>query len=233
MAETQIHSPRHLPRATARRADSIPLTGQVDGTVWQCADVLTIDQYPWYAQGTKQATVLRVLYDDVALVLQFSCEDSHIFSETVALNGPVCRDSCVEFFATIDPGKGPDYFNFEVNACGTVHLGWGPAGSGGGVSRSLVSAPLAETITVVSSVSGPTKQESPADNGWWLAARIPFATLSEFTGESVRPTRGSAWRCNAYRCGGKTDDQFAAWAWIDWPHPSFHRPEFFGELRFE
>ena len=233
MAENMTQQPRRLPQATARRAVDIPLTGQVDATPWQRAEPLAIDQFVWFERGQKQATALRVLYDDDALFLQFLCEDSHIFSETTELNGPVCRDSCVEFFATIDPAKGPDYFNFEVNACGTIHLGWGPAGSGGGVSRSLVSAELAAAITVVSSVAGPTKQESPSDANWWLAARIPFATLSAFTGQPVRVGPGTLWRCNAFRCGGKTDDQFAAWAWIDWPHPSFHRPQFFGELRFE
>ena len=233
MTEIATTQPRRSPQVTARHAVNIPLTGQVEHTPWQAADVLPIDQYMWHERGKKQATTLRLLYDDAALYLQFLCEDSHIFSETTALNGPVCRDSCVEFFATINPAQGPDYFNLEINACGTMHLGWGPTGSGGGFSRSLVPAPLAETITIASSVPGPVKPESPSDNGWWLTARVPFATLAAFTGEPVRVTKGTAWRCNAFRCGGKTEDQFAAWAWIDWPHPKFHCPEFFGELVFE
>jgi len=224
---------RRSPCCTVRLAENIPLTGLVDSTPWRQADRLEIDQYPWYVDGKKQATTLRLLYDADALYLQFHCDDAHIFSETTDLNGPVCRDSCVEFFATIDPDNGPGYFNFEVNACGTIHLGWGLAGSGGGVNRILVPKTLAKDITVVSSVSGPTKQESPHDRTWWLTARIPFATLSAFTGLPVRVGPGTRWRCNAFRCGGKTDDQFATWSWIDWPHPSFHRPECFGELRFE
>jgi len=230
MTENNIQPPRRLPRCTARRADNIPLTGLVDGTPWSLSDALAIDQYMWHERGKKQATALRVLYDDAALYLQYLCEDSHIFSETTALNGPVYKDSCVEFFATIDPDSGPDYFNLEMNACGMLLMGWGAAGGGG---RTHVSAELAAAIAIASSVAGPTKPESPSDNGWWLVARVPFATLSAFTGRAVRVGPGTRWRCNAFRCGGKTEDQFAAWAWIDWPHPSFHQPQFFGELRFE
>ena len=225
-----VQQPRHLPSATARFSNNIPLIGQIDGTPWRQAEPLYIDQYSWHERGKKQGTTLRLLYDDAALYTQFQCEDAHIFSETTALNGPVYRDSCVEFFATIDPAKGPDYFNLEMNACGMMLMGWGPAGGGG---RSHISEELARTITIVSSVSGPTKQESPADNGWWLVARVPFATLTAFTGRPVRPARGTIWRCNAFRCGGKTEDQFASWAWIDMPHPTFHQPQFFGELLFE
>ena len=59
-----------------------------------------------------------------------------------------------------------------------------------------------------------------------------FEFLREFTGRPVAPKAGTRWLANFFRCGGKTDCQFASWNNIVWKHPDFHRPEFFGELRF-
>lgn len=206
-----------------------PLCGQVDGTCWSQSAEIAIDQYPWYTDGHKQGTVARVMYDKSAIYFQFICEDRHIFSQVQELNGLVCRDSCVEFFASIDLANGPDYFNFEVNCCGVFHMGFGPGRQG----RKPISPELARRIQVVTSMPGPIKPESPDDRQWWLAVAIPFDVLSEFTGKTINPKPGDIWRGNFYRCGGKTDDQYAAWSPINTPNPDFHSPEFFGKLSFE
>ena len=103
----------------------VPLSGEVEGTPWEHANTLHISRYPWYIAGEKQATTARLLYDREAIYAQFQCRDRHIFSRTTELNGSVCLDSCVEFFATPDPGRGPHYFNLEVSCCGVMHLGFG------------------------------------------------------------------------------------------------------------
>ena len=86
---------------------------------------------------------------------------------------------------------------------------------------------------VGTSIPTPTKVESPNDDGWWLAAAIPFSAISELAGFKVAPKSGTVWRANFYRCGGRTDPQYACWNHIDNPQPDFHRPEFFGNLTFE
>ena len=212
-----------------RAAGPVALTGDAKAGPWASAESLAVDQFPWCKGGVKEATAARVLYDARAIYVQFICQDGHISTEVRPLNGNVCCDSCVEFFATVDPAKGPDYFNFEVNCCGQIHLGFGPRR---GADRKLVAAPLASRIRVASSVPGPTKDESPDDKGWWLAAELPFDMLSEFAGVKIAPAAGSVWRGNFYRCGGKTNQQFAAWNPPGTPRPDFHCPEFFGELTF-
>jgi len=207
---------------------TVPLCGEVAGTVWQAAETLAIDNWPWYQAGDKQPTQTRLLYDEAAVYIQFQCQDKHIYSEATELNGDVYKDSCVEFFANVAPEVGPGYFNFEANCCGVFHLGFGP-GRGG---RKLITEDLAGLIAVACSEPGPTRDESPDDSGWWLAARIPFDVLSEFTGRDVSPKAGDYWRANFYRCGGKTDDQYACWNPITSPQPDFHRPECFGRLIF-
>ncbi len=214
-----------------RRASG-PVRLACDDPVWGQADRLEIDEYPWYTSGLKQATAVAVLYDDEAIYLLFVCEDKHISAVETLANSNVHIDSCVEFFATIDPdgrwGKW-GYFNFEANCCGAAKLGFRP----GPEWRTLAPAELVETIRVNTSIPTPTKDESPDDDGWWLAAAIPFSAISEMVDGDVAPKSGDTWRANFYRCGGKTDPQYAAWNPIDLPEQDYHRPEFFGNLEFE
>jgi len=212
-----------------KAAQAVDISKGPQSDAWKTAEATGIDLFPWYKEGKKQATTVRLLYDDTAIYALFVCDDSHIFSKTTELNGPVCTDSCVEFFATIDPEKGPGYFNFEANCCGMFHLGWGPERA----DRKLIEPELAKRIKVATSVPAATKEESADDSGWWLAAAIPFDVIAQMSGEAVQPKAGAVWRCNFYRCGGKTDQQFAVWNPVANPYPDFHRPEFFGTLRFE
>ena len=209
-------------------SEPVPLAGQVARTPWAGANVLKIDRYPWYAGGHKQPTLVRMLYDAASLYVQFRCSDRHILSRVTELNGMVCEDSCVELFASPHPDERADYFNLEVNCCGCMHLGWGPERNG----RRLVTPEPASRVHIATSEPAPTRDESPDDRRWWVAAAIPFAMLGEFAGHDVRPTRGDVWRANFYRCGGRPGGQYAVWSPIDWPHPDYHRPEFFGTLRF-
>ena len=215
------------PYLVKRIAEPVPLSGEVEGTPWAQTPGVSVDLYPWYQSGDKQPTTARMLYDTTTLYLQFLCEDKHIFSETTELNGPVCRDSCVEFFAMPNQMRRQEYFNLEINACGTLLLGWGVKGD-----RRRISQEMASRLTIVTSVPEPTKDESPDDNGWWVAAAVPFDLLSEFTERTIQPGSGGEWYVNFYRCGGRTDDQYACWWPIETPTPDFHRPEFFGQILF-
>lgn len=210
-----------------RVSEQVCLCGDPSGQ-WAAADVAEIDNYPWYSAGGKQSTEARLLYDAQAIYAQFRCEDEHIFARTTELNGPVCEDSCVELFVSVEPEAGPDYFNLEINCCGTVLMGFGP---GRGERRRITPEP-ASGIRVVTSIAEATKEESSADAGWWVATRVPFDVLGRFVGLEVKPQAADLWRGNFYRCGGKTDPQHACWNSIEAPRPDFHRPEFFGQLRF-
>ena len=206
-----------------RRADRIVRLA-CDDQAWSQADVLSIDEYPWYTTGLKQDTTVAVLYDERAVYLLFVCDDKHIYSVETRPNGDVYKDSCVEFFIAFGTEGAVTHLNFEANCCGTVHMGFG-AGHG---DRRLAPPEVLEAVKVKTSIPTPTKDESPTDDGWWLAAAIPFAAISKMVGSDVAPKSGDTWRVNFYRCGGKTDPQYAAWNTIDHPEPDYHRPECFG-----
>ena len=202
----------------------VALCGRIKGVAWQGARALRIDRFPWWTGGVRPATVVRMLYDHRALYVQFRCRDRHISAGQTRLNGDVFKDSCVELFL----GPGEEYFNVEINCCGTLHLGCGDGRHG----RRLIGADQARGIRIATSVPAATKHESPDDASWWVAAAIPFSALSVLAGRAVRPRSGDVWRGNLYRCGGQTDPQYACWNPVAAPGPDYHRPECFGRLRF-
>lgn len=216
-----------MSQGTIRRGQNPPLSGTIDDTDWEQAEPLHIDHYPWYESGPKHATTVRLLYDDWALYLQFLAEDNHCSASVTELNGPVFRDSCVEFFASPEPVEQSQYFNFEANCCGTMHLGFGPPDD-----RRLIGSDLADKIRVETSIPGPTTSGPPPGNRWWLAAALPFDVLGEFIGVDIAPTTGTNWQANLFRCGGEVDAEPAVWADIDASKRDFHQPDEFGTLVF-
>jgi len=186
-----------------------------------------IECYPWYERGERQATAVRTGWTERAIYLRFECRDRHVCATRTELNSDVCEDSCVEFFASV-PEDPESYFNLEVNCCGTLHLGYGGAE---GVRR-MVTPAVAALIAIATSVPGPTKTESPGDDGWLVEVALPFEAISCLAGRPVHVEEGTRWRGNFFRCGGATDPQYACWAPISAPAPAFHLPEFFGTLTF-
>jgi hypothetical protein len=214
--------------ATIRRATgSVPLDGTVDGSPWERATALRIETFPWEEHAEAQSTVVRPLYDDAALYLQYQVGDAHITCSTTEPNGPVYEDSCVEFFAAPRPDR-PEYLNLELNACGTVLLRYGPDGG----DRPYLSPAHIDRLGVETPFETPQAAESAAVDEWWAAVEIPFDLLAEIADTTIAPRSGTEWTGNFYRCGGR-DPQYAVWNPVDIPEPDFHRPDQFGRLRFE
>lgn len=206
-----------------------PLTGAVDATPWQEVVPVAITEFLWCNPDRKPNTVVRPLYDDETLFLQYQVESDHIYADATALNGPVWEDSCVELFSAVDPARQNHYFNFEVNCVGTFHLGVGTDRT----DRDLISPALAESIRIETSIDGPTKTPADGDDHWWVTAAIPFETLSAVTGTPVGPETGTTWSGNFHRLRSEPTPMYAAWNPIETRDPDFHQPSAFGELVFE
>lgn len=208
-----------------RAITPVPLEGDVNGTPWERARVAQIDTYPWDSGRKRESATVRALYDAYAIYLQFHVKDSNIAATTTKLNGPVYEDSAVEWFAS-PLGANDQYFNFEINCVGTVHLGWGPNRS----DRTLVSPTAADHIQIGAAEPGPTRESRPDDSSWWLTVALPFVTLCDLSGLAVAPSPGVTWQGNFQRLGTKSE--FAVWSHIDAPKPDFHRPAEFDSIRF-
>ncbi len=204
---------------TKTSAKKIPLD-------WSSVPVLDISVFPWYETGTKQKTQVKIVANDDTLFIQIIAQDKYSFARQTELNHMlVCTDSCVEFFFSPSGVLGSSYVNLEVNCCGTLHLAYGASRN----NRKFISLEAASLIARQTSILTAVKIESEDDKEWRVEIALPFAAIEQLTDEPVNKDK---WFANFYRCGGRTEPQYAVWNNIDVPEPDYHRPEYFGELVF-
>ena len=197
---------------------------------WQTIDAISINHFPWYQDGRKQDTQVKLSANNETLFIQMIAQDNYSFAKQTELNHMlICEDSCVEFFFSPSGVLGSSYVNLEVNCCGTLHLAYGA----GRDNRQFISLDAANLIQCKSSLNSglnsPVKIESEHDSQWHVEIALPFAAIEQLTGESINKEK---WFANFYRCGGRTEPQYAVWNNIDVAEPDYHRPEHFGELVF-
>lgn len=179
----------------------------------------------------RPETDFRVVHDDERLYVRFDVRDHYVRSVQTAYQAPVCTDSCVEFFVRPRPDKG--YFNFEVNAGGTLLLYYiEDAARVKGGFRKFVKVPeeWGRQVEIRSSLPRVVDPERVGPLTWRVTIGIPLALFRAFVGEV--PLSGAVWRANFYKCGDKTSHPH----WLSWspvPELNFHLPEAFGELALE
>jgi hypothetical protein len=142
----------------------------------------------------------------------------------VADNGEVWKDSCVEFFVT--PADDGIYYNFEFNCAGTCLLAAGTSRNGREAARNNVIAPIRRNPSLGRHPFGERKGETE----WDMTLVIPYTCL--FKHPDYLPA-GKTVRANFYKCGDDlTVPHFLSWNPIGTAQPDFHRPEFFGTVKF-
>lgn len=177
-----------------------------------------VDQVGWpdsfpYAPEVK----LAVAHTDDRLLIRFDVTEDNVKATVTENNGPVCTDSCCEFFVQI-PGD-DHYFNFETNCIGTCLA-----------SRRLSISDYEDfdegkMAKVIRRTSLPRETvDIKGRTSWWLELEVPFEVL----GLDSCPETLMA---NFYKCGDKTDKpHYLSWNKVGTPKPNFHTPEFFREI---
>ena len=163
----------------------------------------------------------RIARTEGSLVVDFRVSGLDLRAENKEDNGSQWEDSCVEFFVQ-DPDGGA-YYNFEINALGKVLACVGP-------DRNHRKVRPAEEMEAIARFASVTKVDAPKEGlqNWRVCIIIPFELIG-----IVPENLPASIRANFYKCGDKTaHPHFVSWSPIDTPQPDFHRPEFFGELKF-
>ena len=192
----------------------------------------------------RQATEVRLLYDDTHLYAAFHCVDDDAWGTMLNRKDPVCSEEAVELF--LEPGPGSDrayfYIEIEVSPLNTVYDLWNlndtrcrpPV-------RHLEDWTCAGLRTAVH-VEGEVNAHTGKNVFWNCEMAVPFAELYGAT--HIPPKPGDRWRMNLYRIdrnwstrdeppeigGGRPGDEFTSWQRVD--RIDFHQPEKFGELLF-
>src|SRR5206468_10962581 len=110
----------------------------------------------------------------------------------------------------------------EFNCIGTGLIGYGEGRHG----RTLLPP---ETVARVQALSRIRRQEGGGVD-WELTLLVPLEVYHH-TGDYTLSGRHAT--ANFYKCGdAMPEPHYLSWSPINTPEPDFHRPEFFGALRF-
>lgn len=184
----------------------------------------SINNLNWDDFQYRPKVEFRIAHVKDEIWLKYYVNEKHILARETKINGDVYKDSCVEFF--ISPGE-QNYYNFELNCIGTIHLAYGP----GRHDRKFVDPSLVRKIITKSTLGNQPFEEKTGDFEWEMMIRIPiecfaYSKLNTFSGLKAMG--------NLYKCGDDTSEpHYVTWKPVKTEKPDYHRPEFFGNIYFE
>ena len=89
-----------------------------------------------------------------------------------------------------------------------------------------------DTILVAHSMPKIVDPEITEATVWTVEYHVPFTLFASYF-EVSKPTSGTRWKGNCYKCGDLTSHpHWGSWAPVDTPSKSFHQPTFFQPLLF-
>ena len=165
--------------------DELPWTGDF-------VDITGLDEHkPWFRTNVKMGWDMDYLYIGAEM------EEPHVWATVTERNAQIFQDNDFEIF--IDPdGDGLDYYEFEINALGTI---WElslpkPYGEGG---TPVLGCNINGLISAVN-INGTLNNPSDEDLGWSVTVAMPWTGLVEYHKDgAVPPTVGDVWRMNFSR----------------------------------
>lgn len=182
-----------------------------------------IDKLLWSESAQKPRVSFSIAHTDGAILLKYFVCENRILVSSFIDNSDVHRDSCVEFFISF--GGDGDYYNFEFNAVGICHLGFGKKRSG----RRVIPPGVISHVKRYAIIRSCIEQGEPAVN-WELTVIIPFDV---FIYHKITSLKGISCSGNFYKCGDALPKpHFLSWQKIETMTPDFHLPQFFGSMQF-
>ena len=213
-----------------RLRQPLEVDGQWDKPAWHAVSALRVTHYAGEKPGFEPTVEAKMQYDTANLYVIFRVQDRFVRVVTHQINGPVWKDSCVEFFFAPNAAQPAHYFNLEINAGGTplMHYNTVPR-------KETKSLPKRDIRSVEIAHSLPEKVDPEITDSitWTVEYRIPLDVLRQHA-EITSPGPGVVWKANFYKIAeNNSNPHYITWAPIDLPKPDFHAPAFFGELQFQ
>lgn len=185
-----------------------------------------INTLNWKDKGFnyKPDVSFSVAYDDNAIFIKYFVTEEYFKAEKTETNQNVYEDSCVEFF--VSPENDGIYYNFEFNALGTCLMGSGHSRA----DTARVDPAIVSRIKRLPQQGIRPTAEVKGKFSWSLAVAIPFEV---FFHHKVTDLKGKTLRANFYKCGDMLSvPHFVTWNAVVTENPDYHRPEFFGQVKF-
>jgi hypothetical protein len=183
-----------------------------------------IDTLNWKGYKYKPDVRLAIAYGDNEIFLKYYVTENYFKAEKTSSNDMVCEDSCVEFF--VSPEADGIYYNIEFNAIGTCLLGSGTERAN---STRVDPAIISKIRRITSAGTSPFKERT-GENKWTITIALPFEV---FFRHKIKNLKGKTFRANFYKCGDKLSvPHYVTWSPVSTKEPDYHRPEYFGMLKF-
>jgi hypothetical protein len=183
-----------------------------------------IGEVNWKEFCYKPYVSFAIAYTENEIVLKYYVTEQWFKAEMTETNQDVYEDSCVEFF--ISPRDGGIYYNLEFNGIGTCLMGAGT----GRENRRRVDPEIIAGIRRKTSAGGISVEEKTGQFSWTITMAIP---LYVFLHHHIEELKGKKFRANFYKCGDKlSEPHYLTWNPVRTENPDFHRPEYFGLLKF-
>ncbi len=214
----------------ARLKKPMKIDANWDKKQWKNIKVLEITNYMGTIPAFRPAAKAKLMYDKDNVYVIFQVQDRYVRCLTDKINGPVYKDSAVEFFFAPDQNIPLKYFNLETNCGGTPLLFYNLIPRRDSRQLEIEDIKKVEIVTSLPKVIDPEMSEPVT---WTIEYKIPFAVLEKYA-SITRPEKGVEWRANFYKIAeNSSNPHYITWSVVELEKPNFHAPKFFGKLVFE
>jgi len=183
-----------------------------------------VDEVNWKDFSYRPDVKFSTGYTENEILLKYYVTENWFKAEKTESNQNVYEDSCVEFF--VSPAGDGIYYNLEFNAIGTCLMGSGTSRE----NRRRADPGIISGIRRFTSAGTDPISEQTGEFSWTITLAIP---VSEFFHHNIAGLEGKEFRANFYKCGDKlTIPHYLTWNPVKTEKPDYHRPEYFGLLKF-
>lgn len=226
-----------------RAAERIHIDGDLSKPAWDAAPWtdLFVDIEGELRPRPPLATRAKLLWDDERLYVAAELEEPDLWATLTERDSVIFRDDDFEVF--LDPsGAGRNYYEFEINALGTV---WDlvlrqPYRLGGEADSDWRIAGLESAVRLDGKLNDPTTR----DRGWTVEIAMPFAAFDVHTQHPDPPQPGDLWGLNFSRVDWDLEIAGGAyrklegrpehnWVWSPQGVVDMHLPLRWGTLEFD
>jgi uncharacterized repeat protein (TIGR03806 family) len=169
----------------------ITIDGKADEPAWKDAQFIDKFYLPWLGKNARLAktkTAAKLLWDREYLYFFAEMEDHDLFADVTEHDGMTWLNDVFELFfkpAAATPG----YYEFNINAAGTVMDMFLPSRDSGGYQRYKSDGAFHVDAKVV--LRGTLNKRDGKDEGWSVEGRIPW---TDFMRTGGRPDVNEEWK---------------------------------------
>lgn len=177
--------------------ENLKIDGNLTEASWEKAEILDFF-IPVSGKPAVSKTEGRVLWSEKYLYVGFKAYDRDIWGYFRKRDSATCSEDVLEIFVKPDLRSELDcYYNFEINALGTVYDAFNVKRRAGGGGAHRWSRWNCKGLKVGVQIKGTLNDWTDEDEYWQLEVGIPFAALPTMKGKC--PQAGEIWKFHLAR----------------------------------